>query len=475
MKERVAIIGAGPTGLTAAYKLAREGFEVFVLDKSASVGGVTATINYRGVSVDLGPHRFTPHNKKVKDFVFNLLPGQILTKNQQSHIYLWGKFLTYPLSFKDILRNTHPMVLARALTSYITFTLRKPLQKEDIASYQDYMHANFGPFLSEHIFCPIAEKTWGYPTSQLSADLAKRRVAQENLLKTTYNMIFSKKSAMYQEQLTPPKAFYYFKGGFGKLAETLRDAVKNRGGKIILGAEVTNINIENHRCHSITYNKEGETYQLGCDWVIASNPLTQTFAWIKPDLKFPTNQTSIAKLEYLNLILLYLIVGRPRISRDISIFFPDRRLPFGRVFEQKNFDETMVPADRTVLGVEITCPTADPLWHVPDDKLTQLVGRQLEGLGILKQQEVIDHFSIRLRDVYPVYDLSYQKRVDTLLNEIDKINNLITNGRLGLFLYNNTHHSIEMGLLAAEAVISGRGIEKWREDRKVFETYHIIE
>ncbi|HEX5814889.1 MAG TPA: FAD-dependent oxidoreductase, partial [Methylomirabilota bacterium] len=54
---RVAVIGAGPAGMTAAYELSKTpGTEVTVFEASPQVGGLAKTIELWGQRVDLGPH-----------------------------------------------------------------------------------------------------------------------------------------------------------------------------------------------------------------------------------------------------------------------------------------------------------------------------------------------------------------------------------------------------------------------------------
>ena len=60
----VAIIGAGPAGLSAAYELTKSNKKVVVLERSPSVGGLAKTIESNGYYYDIGPHRFYTKNKE---------------------------------------------------------------------------------------------------------------------------------------------------------------------------------------------------------------------------------------------------------------------------------------------------------------------------------------------------------------------------------------------------------------------------
>ena len=56
--KRVAVIGAGPAGLTAAYTLSKQNVPVIVLEADHTVGGLARTVNYKGYLFDIGGHRF---------------------------------------------------------------------------------------------------------------------------------------------------------------------------------------------------------------------------------------------------------------------------------------------------------------------------------------------------------------------------------------------------------------------------------
>ncbi len=100
----------------------------------------------------------------------------------------------------------------------------------------------------------------------------------------------------------------------------------------------------------------------------------------------------------------------------------------------------------------------------------------LVRLGLLQRSEVEEFFTVRLGWVYPIWDLGWQKRMDLLLNYERGIENLIFNGRPGLYFYNNLHHSLSMGLLSADHVLSGkRKSEKWDVESREFESYQLVE
>src|SRR5713226_5380715 len=104
MKSTVAIIGAGPAGLTAAYLLTKNKVGVVVLEADPIyVGGISRTAKYKGYHFDIGGHRFFSKSKEVEDFWTEILPDDLLQRPRSSRIFYNGKFFSYPLKAMEAL------------------------------------------------------------------------------------------------------------------------------------------------------------------------------------------------------------------------------------------------------------------------------------------------------------------------------------------------------------------------------------
>ena len=106
MKTKVAIIGAGPAGLTAGYLLSKEQVDVVVLEADpAYVGGISRTVTYKGFHFDIGGHRFFSKSKAVEELWTEILPNDMLVRPRSSRIFYGGKFYSYPLKpFEALLK-----------------------------------------------------------------------------------------------------------------------------------------------------------------------------------------------------------------------------------------------------------------------------------------------------------------------------------------------------------------------------------
>ena len=94
---RVAIIGAGPAGLSCADKLKNldKNIQIDIFEKSNYIGGISKTINYKNNRIDIGGHRFFSKSDEVMKWWANKFP---IDPNSISE----DKLITYRKSSRNI-------------------------------------------------------------------------------------------------------------------------------------------------------------------------------------------------------------------------------------------------------------------------------------------------------------------------------------------------------------------------------------
>ena len=136
----VAIIGAGPAGLTAAYILSKAKISVTVLEGDPQyVGGISKTVSHKGYHFDIGGHRFFSKSKEVENLWSELLPDDMLVRPRTSRILYRGKFFSYPLKAVEALRKLGLIESLRCVLSYARACIapvRNPKNFEDWVSNQ---------------------------------------------------------------------------------------------------------------------------------------------------------------------------------------------------------------------------------------------------------------------------------------------------------------------------------------------------
>ena len=106
-RRDVAVIGAGPAGLTAAYELSRRAptLDVGIYEGSSQIGGISRTELFDGFRVDIGGHRFFTKLPEVQEIWQEILGGEFLRRQRMSRIYYRGRFYSYPLQLMNALGN----------------------------------------------------------------------------------------------------------------------------------------------------------------------------------------------------------------------------------------------------------------------------------------------------------------------------------------------------------------------------------
>lgn len=248
--------------------------------------------------------------------------------------------------------------------------------------------------------------------------------------------------------------FYYPQNGTGTIYEAILKRIR-KTNSVKLSTTIQKITTKNGQIFNVNLSN-GQTINQP-KFFISSIPVNQMIKLLGKSVPKRVSKAA-ASLRYRSQVYLFLEINRPNITKDQWIYFPDKDIPFGRISEMKNFSEKMAPKNKTSLFVEFFCWENDEIWNTSKSKLEQLTVTTLEKLGFLKKSEVMNSHLIKATNVYPVYDLNYQKNLKIVMEFLDNIGNLICIGRPGRFRYTNQDHSLEMGLAAADAVITGKKI-----------------
>ncbi len=477
--KKVLILGAGPTGLTTAYLLAKEGVQVEVLERLPWVGGVCKTFQHGPYSLDLGPHRFTPHTDEVYAFAKELCGDDLVLVDERISFYVFGGYLRYPIRFGEFLRRIPAWEIAALGLSWLWDLARSAFRRGDDpeASYEQWMRARFGGRMVDMIFRPIVEKTWGLPLRDLSWRLARQRVAVSGLGEAAWQAITGSRGELFRSRYYPEGTFLYPRNGFGTITDRMADGICGLGGTIRLESQVEAIHLPERHVAAVEYSLNGRHNTTIGDAVVSTLPATLFPSMLRPVEEDPGLQEvreAAAQLRFRKLILLYLVVERVPIYEQTVAFFPSGDFIFGRTWEQGNFSREMMPDECSVFGAEITCWEDDDIWTADDAQVFERVIPQLEAARVVRRDEVEEYFTVRLDYAYPVLDRYFEKRLRAVEDYVANIENLWINGRPGLFSYINIHQAIEMGMVAARHILTWNKAA-WQQDRERFWEYRLIE
>ena len=490
--KKVLIIGAGPAGLTAAYKLLKsnQDIDVTILEASENIGGISRTYNYKNNRMDIGGHRFFSKDKRVTDLWNEIMPMQgkpakddIILNNQKkyvdggpdpekedrvmllrrrvSRIFFLRKFFDYPISMKfETFKNMGLKNTWVAGWGYIGSCLHK--RKE--TNLENFYINRFGKPLYEMFFEDYTTKVWGISPKEISADWGAQRVKGLSLFKALGEIIakpFKKLFHSKKVETSLIEEFSYPKYGPGQLYETMANEIIKMGGKIIFNEEVNHVEVNNHHIEKIKTNN----HEYVADYYISSMPIKDLYNsfdnYNKEAFDVATN------LLYRDFITVGLLLPKLKIKNqtkmktvsnivpDCWIYIQERDVKVGRLQIFNNWSPYMVnDLENTVfVGLEYFVNENDEMWNMSDHDFIEFAKDELQKIDIIDKNDVIDACRLNVKKAYPAYFGSY-KDFDKVVNDLKQFDNLLCVGRNGQHRYNNMDHSMVTAMIASEIILN---------------------
>lgn len=488
MKKAV-VIGAGPAGLTAAYKLcaASDDWKIVIVEETPNIGGISRTVVHGDCRIDIGGHRFFSKSREVNELWTKLMPIQgrpskddallkrpcnvkdggpdperedivMLNRHRVSRIYYLRHFFDYPISIKPA--TFIAMGLTRtwkASWSYLCSAFFKRPER----SLEDFYINRFGRVLYSMFFEDYTEKLWGIHPSKISPEWGAQRVKGLSLWKAILNMFIP---SGCKKETSLIEAFMYPKRGPGQLWETMADKLRAKGVEVRMETKATGL-VTNGS--SITGVRTDAGDVIACDAVFSSMPVKDLVGAFDD---VPQHVSRIAsELPYRDFITVGLLVDELAIKNqtkfqtvnnivpDTWIYVQERDVRLGRIQIFNNWSPYMVddPMKHVWIGLEYFCSEGDKLWTMEDKLFIEMAVSELREIGVLRvQMPILDSVLIRVKKAYPAYFGSYSD-FDKVRVWLDGFENLYCIGRNGQHRYNNMDHSMLCGMRAVDSLLNG--------------------
>jgi protoporphyrinogen oxidase len=464
----IVVLGAGPAGISAGWRLAERGKPVVVVEREAAVGGMGKTLQLGEYGVDFGPHTFhIRETDESRDIIRTIKPffgADPLILTRGTRVFLQGKYYVYPLELLQVLVGVKPSLSLRILADYLIATAKtmfSPPVQED--SFEEWGVRNLGRTLYDLCFGIYSERVWGLPTSQISSKQAQR-VAKLNL-----KNIILRTLGIRADPAAHFTQYMYPRAGISDLFENMAARFRHCGGDLRLQAPVVRLEREGTRIAAVTSIENGQERTVACEGVVSTLPLPVLVRMISPAL--PDDVLMHARrLRYRSLKLVYVAIDRDRLTDFHWVYLLDADFRINRVSEQKNVSPHMVPPGKTVLCIEISCWKDEPVWSASDEELFEIAFRDLQKTGFrVDRSEVLEYHVFGIETAYPVYELNFEEHLMAVLEGVHRLDNLLTIGRHGLFLNNSMDDNVLLGTRVADR-IAEKGFQsaEWLKDMLAF-------
>ncbi|MBS1597572.1 MAG: NAD(P)/FAD-dependent oxidoreductase [Bacteroidetes bacterium] len=501
MKRKAIIIGAGPAGLTAAYELiTRTDIIPIVLEKSPGIGGICKTVNHKGNRIDIGGHRFFSKSERVMQWWLNILPLEsskeninlkyqnksytinptahpqsndpnndkvMLVRKRVSHILYLKKFFNYPLSFSiDTMRKLGLSKLTRIIITYMISKVRP--RKEN--NLEDFFINRFGKELYYTFFKDYTEKVWGKPCTEISAEWGAQRIKKLSVGKAILHFVKNKfkandSIAQKSSETSLIEYFLYPKYGPGQLWEEVATRIREKGGEIFTGYDVSNISFEGELITRVEATDQHHSKKIfDGDYFFSSMPVKELLAIMQPGVDKDLLKISNG-LAYRNFITVGVLLKKISANTmtnpengfipDNWIYVQDHSVKLGRIQIYNNWSPALVKDPGTVwLGLEYFADDTDALWNMNDSDFINFAIKELESIGFANASDVLDTTVIRMEKAYPGYFGTYPQ-FNIIKDFTDQFTNLYLVGRNGMHKYNNSDHSMLTAMTAVDNIING--------------------
>ena len=438
---RILILGAGCTGLGAAYRLHELGhYNFLVLEANSYPGGLSASfVDEKGFTWDLGGHVQFSHYDYFDDLMERALPGAWLQHVRQSYIWIRGKFVPYP--FQNNLRHLPPHDLSACIKGLV-HAQQKGHQPP--ANFHDWILESFGQGIADTFLLPYNFKVWAHPPESMSHQWVGERVATVDLDRIIDNVILGRDDPAWG-----PNSTFRFpvRGGTGAIWTAVASLIPD--SHFQYNSAITGIDADRH----IVRTAMGEEHSY--DVLISTLPL-DILAGLLGDPKV-TQQVSGLKYATTHVVGIGITGQVPdHLAKKNWMYFPESDCPFYRVTVFSNYSPNNVPDSTRCwsLMAEVSESLFKP---VSAESLIRDVIEGMKSTRLIRSDgEILSIWHQRVERGYPVPSVERDERLGTILPGLQECS-IYSRGRFGAWKYEvaNQDHTCMQGVELVDRLLLG--------------------
>lgn len=431
-KKKVIILGAGISGLSAAWHLQRNGMDCRVFEKESDPGGLCRSKNCGGFVFDCDGHLLHFKHRYAFDLVKNLLNGNIKGHSKNAWVYSGGIYSRYP--FQANLHGLPEGIVKECLLGFIRASKNGRHKKDKSKlNFLEWIHLTFGKGIAKHFMIPYNKKFWTLSPAKMNCEWLDGFIPVPSLKELVEGAIQdSRRRFGYNAYFWYPK-----NGGISQLAAAFYRDIKN----VYTDCEITQIDIRKKEIRNCRGNKDK------FDYLIYAIPLPELPGLAKG---LPAGLTPLFnKLRWNSIFNLNLGLDRKEDLPRHWVYFPREDTCFFRVGFFHNFSACAAPADKSALYTEVAYSKEKP---IDKNKIVQRIKRDLIKVGLLSADD--RQCCQDINDIeygYPIYDKNYNGARGKILGYLEG-KNIIPCGRYGSWRYFSMEDAIMDGKRVADLI-----------------------
>lgn len=431
---KIIILGAGLTGLSAAYHLEQVGFTDFELfEMQDSPGGLLRSFQQDGFTFDYTGHLLHINDEYFANFIKTITSyDNFLKVSRNTAIYSHNRFSAYP--FQMNLFGLPHKVMYECIEGYVNrkSSLRSP------KNFHEWVLKYFGAGMGKHFFFPYNSKILAYDVRRILPSWTGRFVPQTSLKAVLEGALEEKdtRSVGYNSQFFYPK-----KEGIQHLINSLAKAIKKQPR---LHHKVVEIDVKS----KIVTFENGKTEPYGS--VISTLPLNELLGMIKGSSHRSYNEAA-PKLLCNSVMNFNLGFKLPDIGDKHWIYYPEKQYPFYRMGFWHNINPDSVKPGHTAIYGETSYLAKNMSKPKQKQLLEQAVAKALEHLNIA-EQDVAIRKDLHIKHAYVIYDAWREKHLPKLINQLAS-DGIVSTGRYGGWKYSSMQEAVLDGKIASESLL----------------------
>jgi UDP-galactopyranose mutase len=442
---KIVIIGAGPTGLCAGYRLQEIGHDDWtILEASDRVGGLaTSFTDEAGFTYDIGGHVMFSHYPYYDELVDKLMGSDYTELQREAWVWMQQRFIPYP--FQNNIKDLEPETVLECIMGLIEAQRRE----HDPANFEEWVQAVMGRGIARHFMLPYNFKVWATPPSLMNDEWIGERVSVVDVEQVLRNVVLDEPQVSWG----PNNTFRYpLRGGTGFLYEALREYVDDH---LQLECPVVSVDV----AAKTVRTRDGRVWPY--DVLLSTMPLNQLVGRIED---VPDELRSASEgLHWSGSHIVGVGIDRPANSTKNWIYFPEPDVPFYRVTYLSNYSPYITAhPDQTLLLTETSHSVHKP--ESPDD----IVERVIQGListGLMTEADrdrIVTTWRCSPAMSYPVPTLTRDGALGAIQPWLRE-RGIWSRGRFGAWLYEvgNMDHSGMMGVEFVNHVLYGEPETVW--------------